>query len=985
MDPIEKISGPQIVLAGAGTGKTYTIVEKVKHLINKKIFPPEKIVCITFSNEAANSLLTRIQRFLDTEKMPIVRTFHGFSADLLREQGEKINIKQNFSILDPDETKVILHTNLKVPVGNCARYVSSIGQAKDLGISINKLEDYLNKEIENYNGAELEKRLESLQFEFQTIHLRQDKEKKYLLANEIKNLSDLIKLKRFICSWKAYEKLKKIRNYQDYSDLNNNALELLKTNRNICEQFDYVIVDEFQDTNKVQLELLKCIAEKGNVMVVGDMNQSIYRFRGAYNKNFEEFKEFFNVTKEDIFNLDKSYRSSDKILRTAHKLICNNYSEEKECFEVKSFNNREGEKVEVFELRNAKEEARKIVEIISKEIESGTKPEEICVMFRNHNYSRVIKQSLEFKGIEYCAVSKSSLLKQKSVKAVIDFLSILNKLKQRRRGGEESWWDLIYQQGFSEPDLIKIGKFMKDNRESENISILLLNELTNIGLSDDGRLRAKMLIERIKLMLPSISKNVPELVKEVCNCSGFVSSSGNKESREIILNLNKFYEIAKNHSSIHESDLSTFIHYLGVLKNLGIEIEAARIEDKGVRLMTLHATKGLEFKIVIVSNIAEKRFPMERIPNNCLVPLALSPEFNGEELSKEDMDYHIHEYERKHQLFDERRLCYVAFTRAKEKLFLTYASSYGEKKSFPSKFLYEIKYKENPDITFSLDENEEFVLPKSEIKPSSGFSILSKKDFASMPPIQKESLGEKFVFSPSSLLTFSECQKRFEYKYVFNMPEEKSIHWEAMQMGSFVHYVLEVGVKKGFKEIKEFLDCAAELNLREGFENIDFEDAKHLIKIFFERHKDRYNEKSKTEQKLNSEIEGVKFTGFADRIDFNEKGEIEIIDYKTGKGQVPPKSRNWQMGYYALAAAPLGKVKKITLEMLRHEKPLEFTIDENGNAKAVYSNRMEFNIYKVKEELVETAKKVLHACTTKFKPCPIEKNCEFCNEWVYGL
>ena len=138
---------------------------------------------------------------------------------------------------------------------------------------------------------------------------------------------------------------------------------------------------------------------------------------------------------------------------------------------------------------------------------------------------------------------------------------------------------------------------------------------------------------------------------------------------------------------------------------------------------------------------------------------------------------------------------------------------------------------------------------------------------------------------------------------------------------------------------------------------------------------------------MKTQIGGLNFVGFADRIDFNSYG-IEIIDYKTGKSVVPFLARNWQLGYYALAASSLGlgRVRKITLDMLRHEKPLEFELDEKGNAFAVNSDRMNsFNIYEVEEELIKTAHEIQEAYRVGFKQCPIEKNCEFCNEYVYGL
>jgi len=256
----------------------------------------------------------------------------------------------------------------------------------------------------------------------------------------------------------------------------------------------------------------------------------------------------------------------------------------------------------------------------------------------------------------------------------------------------------------------------------------------------------------------------------------------------------------------------------------------------------------------------------------------------------------------------------------------------------------------------------------------------------------KDSEGEREVkvspkdkfFSPSSLLTFADCQKSYEYKYIYNMPDRKVASWEAMMLGSFVHSILDEGVKKGFGSLRKFLNLAQEILDRGEYGGIEFSEVEGLIRVFYERNKEKYNRDSKTEQRLILELAGINFIGFADRIDFNSDG-LEIIDYKTGKGYVPPRARNWQLGYYALAASKLGKVRKITLDMLKQEKPLEFELDDQGNAKAVNSDRMGFNIYQVEEELIKTAHAVISAYENGFKPCGVEKNCEFCNEFVYGL
>src|SRR3989338_742356 len=976
VNAIEKVKGPCVILAGAGTGKTHTIVEKIKYLISNKIYDPKRIVCITFSNEAANSLLLRVQKAVGLDKEPIVRTFHAFSADLLKNYGEKIGIKQDFKILTPDEAKVVLHRNFKITPYNCHKYIASIGTAKDLGLSVDDLKQHSDNLLKQFEGIDLEKRLENLNFELQTLHLRNNFKEKSALLAEIKKVSSAVELKKFVNAWNAYEKIKFLRNYQDYSDLNKNALSLLQKYPEIANNFDYIVVDEFQDTNKVQLDFLIALALHGNITIVGDLNQSIYRFRGAYKENFHLFKNHFNVKDSEIFALDKSFRSSNKILRNAHKLISNNYTNKEECFIVENAHGREGDKIEIYELKNAREEARKVTELINKELAAGTDYNDICVMFRTHQQGRVIKKLLEMNNIPYSSVSKNSLLKHGSVRVAVDYLTILNKLIRKEKGEEQAWWDLIYTLKFSESDLIKIGKFIKENKESEDLSEKLLKSLFDLSLSEQGKMSFKVLADRINLMLAFVEKEkeISKLIPEIYRMAGLINENRTREDKEISLNLNKFLELAQSHANLYAPDLSSFLHYLDILQNLDIEIEASELERYGVQLMTSHSTKGLEYKTVIITNMAQKRFPIEKYTSNSLIPVELYPELKDiAKLSEDEKEYYVKDYEKQNQILDERRLCYVSFTRAKEKLILTYAQEYANKKAYPSQFLQEIDYKKNSDAAFSIDLEEKYAVSELQIKKASEV-VLGEE--------VKKTI-EKRAFSPSALLTFAECQKEFEYKYVYNMPDRKTLSWDALRLGSFVHIVLERGVKNNFRNLEDFLNLAKELHLEEDWQSVNFSEAEHMLKIFYERNKSKYNEKSKTEQELRANISGLHFIGFADRIDFSDKG-LEIIDYKTGRSQITPRHREWQLGYYALAASSLGKVHKITLDMLKQEKPIEFEIDDKGNAVSVNSD-LWFNINKVEEELVDTAKQIVNAYKAGFKPCPIEKNCEFCGEYVYEL
>ena len=259
---ITKTSGPCVILAGAGTGKTTAIVEKLKHIVKNNIYPPEKIVCITFSNEAANNLLVRVHKAiaLQKNKEPIIRTFHAFSADLLRAHGTRIGVPPKFKILDPEQAMVILHRNLKVHARLCSNYIGTIGTLKDLGIELSALKEYVADALKLYEGVDVEKKLEEANVELHILHTRHEPGKKNSLVDEIKKLETIVNRKKFARVWSAYEKMKHKGDYLDYADLNARALDLLEQCPDIASTFEYIVVDEFQDTNKLQLDFLMRLA-----------------------------------------------------------------------------------------------------------------------------------------------------------------------------------------------------------------------------------------------------------------------------------------------------------------------------------------------------------------------------------------------------------------------------------------------------------------------------------------------------------------------------------------------------------------------------------------------------------------------------------------------------------------------------------------------------------------------------------------------------
>ncbi|MCB9370421.1 ATP-dependent helicase [Candidatus Woesearchaeota archaeon] len=1057
---VEKIKGPTIVLAGAGTGKTYTIVEKVKHLVESGEYKPEEILCLTFSNEAANSLKNKIQEGLKSFKVPTVRTFHGFCLDILKEDSNLLNIDNGFDILLPDDAKVLMHRELNISPYWSNRYVSTISNAKDFGIEKVKIEEYFLKIKEhlaqNYDINNIDEIAKEKEFDLNTIHLEPNTKEIRAYKKEIKEFLELYKeyesFKEFLQVWDDFEQLKKDKNFLDYGDLNHFVLHLFRKfgADKYTDRYKHVIIDEFQDTNKVQFELIEHIAiDHKNITVVGDPNQSIYGFRGSYKESFNHFMKTYNATEKDEVKLEESHRSTNRILNIAHDLIKNNYENQEECFKTFNAEKHEGKKVKIIESVNMAEEARVIADIVEEKLKQGTIAKDICILFRTHRQGDYLKEYLSSRNIPLAQAGKTNLLNKREIKTTICYLSMLNNLVTRTATGEQGLWSLFHYKNFlSMEDSLKIGRYLKKNKD-KSIDEILMFAIKELDLTQSSIKIIKNILSKIRELHKRSNLPLEELVLEIYEITGLnraFSYQRTNENVEALMNLKKFYDIAKSFREFHGDNLNNFIDYLEVLRELGVSIDASEIKnDNAVRFMTIHASKGLEFETVIVSNLAEKRFPVSRTQNEPLIPKELLPDLKlylekkGELTDKEKEDV-IKNYEKEMLLIEERRLAYVAFTRAKNELILTFARSYDKNpdSNEESIFLQEIGYDnwnsseekiENENLEYIKDEQELNtsvaptspkdklldILKKQIVESLDSDDIntildnisqyrtvkeekivnlnkMSEKDLNNLIEKAKTNFsGLKFdksmiTLSPSALIDYSECPKKFELSRILQMPQKNqfSDDTDAASIGSFVHQVLEDGVNNKFKSEKEFLEHSKELMKKEEYEGMPQDEVETMIKVFWLRNKNKYNDKSQTEIGLSMELDGFKYFGLADRVDELEDGTLEIVDYKSNKSAVDTKKRNYQLGYYAIACRESMKREpsKLTLEMLKLDKPLEMFVEGNI-VKGPDGRTKPFNLDELKEEFKMLANKIAKDFESEFKVSDNENACRFCGLKFY--
>lgn len=1079
---IEKISGPCVVIAGAGTGKTFTIRKKLTHLVKNNFYKPEEILCLTFSNEATNNLRNKVSEDFIKDNVKgferiTIKTFHAFCSDILKESGEKVGVPVDFDILLPDDAKVMAHKYFTIEPYWANRYISTIHTIQDLGVEKSKIEEYVKSleqilvaygDVSNLEQIYIQKKTElnTLYLNYSSTRTKVAQEAKKELTSFTDVYDDYDKFSKFLSFWNKYTEFKKEKHYLDYSDLNFYVLKLFSLfgSEKYTDRYRYVFVDEFQDTNKLQFDLIDYIAQHQNITVVGDPNQSIYGFRGAYKKSFDDFKVNFKVTDKELFKLEKSRRSPNTVLNIAYDLIKKNYEDpEKDCLKVENFENREGDKVRVVELVDKYEEARFVADEVLEALDKGIEPKEVCVLIRTHKQSEVIRNALESKGINYIYSGRTNILRFREIKTVISYLSILCNLMDRTGYGDQSWWHLFhYSNQLSPEDSIKIGRYLKKNRDKElSIDQVLLG--AQIELSTEGQKIVDKVIAKLKELSLISNKSLPDLILDIYELSGLnraFTHTRSNENIEHLFNLKKFYELADNFYNLHSKELPDFINYLEMLDKLDINIESEYLSDiNAVRLMTIHAVKGLEFNTVILTNLAENRFPIDRTQNEPLIPKVLKPEIASaisswtdlDTITKKEKEERIKALEKASLLYDERRLCYVGFTRAKENLIVTYAKAYSPKKeSLESVFLDEINYKENTNCILVEDKEQKSTIMspnskseehKAELKKQLIYSLdtdtseeiihrllnylvcrqdndpeklvsvistfspnkeelcrcqLKDKEQKSSLLFDKES---SFTFSPSAINNYIECPKKFELQNLYQMPQRgdmddaDDVGTNAMDRGSLVHEVMETIVKEKIYNKEAIPALVEKLFSQDKYKDKilaeDLPDIKQMVEVSYLRNISAIKsaEKTATEEELHLILDGFKFIGYADRLDFNKDGTVDIIDYKTNKRAIEGKKRQIQLGFYALALQERGyKVRKLVLDMLRLATPVELTVQEDqvsvtgGTGTNATAN---FNLTEFKQQLIDICKQMADDYEHQYNPVEDSNKCKFCGYKLY--
>lgn len=917
--------GPLLIVAGAGTGKTTVVTKRIAWLIEQKKAAPDEILALTFTEKAATEMEERVDRLLPMGYVNLwVSTFHSFADRILKDWGIDIGLPGDFKLFNTTEQWLLVKQNLdKVdldyyqPLGNPTKFIHALlkhfSRAKDEEVYP---EDYLKL-------AELKQLDAGLgEYTSKKVSKSKRKSKSDIESTPAVDEGEVTRLKEVANAYHVYQKLLLDNNALDFGDLINYCLKLFKKRPQILDkfrkQFKYILVDEFQDTNYGQYELIKLLAApKNNITVVGDDDQSIFKFRGASISNILEFKKDFTKSKE-IF-LTTNYRSTQNILDLSYKFIQLNNPYRLEIKLRSGARNlskklvatsKEKGEIQVLNYTNMLQEAtgvvNKIIDLKNKD--KGAIWNDFAILVRANSSAEPFINILRRAGLPYEYVANRGLYQEPVILNLVAYFKLLDNYHESRamyRVLNTDWYN------FPNDDLVKLLYFA--NKKSLSIYEALMQAalipLSPAAQKIGERLRADITKHTEFARTKTASETYLRVIRDIGVTDWLVQNQDNYEVVKQANYLTAFFKkIQQFELDNFEKNLASFLQVFNLELASGEEGELPVAADEGpemIKIITIHSAKGLEFKYVFVVQMVDRRFPSTERREQIELPVELIKEILPEG------DVHLQE---------ERRLFYVAMTRAKQGLYFSAAQDYfGKQKRKPSRFLYELDMADQKHLALqTADElKDKIVVPTGH---GSKISYI---------------IPDSFSFT--SISSFLKCPLEYKYKFLLKIPEPGA---PALTFGSSLHKALEQFMKlwqgqlsskqlglfgasgaKGefpaFKELEKIYqeswsdDWYDNKKQREEYKTRGLEQ----IKTFYDYIKKNKPQPKYLEQFFKLRFGDYKFVGKIDRMDVSNGG-VKIIDYKTGESipqSLAPVDKE-QLLVYQLAAQDFFQEKVVSCQ-----------------------------------------------------------------------
>lgn len=899
---VDAIDGPVMVIAGPGTGKTQILAARIGKILLDTDALPENILCLTYTDAGTIAMRRRLQQFIGADAYKVsINTFHAFCNDVIQ---DNLNLFEKTSLDAVSELETIelfkqlidafpknhplkrYRGDVYFEINNLRNLFSSMKREGWAPVFINqKIDEY----IASLPGRDeyIAKRAVK---EFRKGDVRTDK-----IEEEKEKME---KLRAAVNEFDNFQKLMRKRNRYDFDDMINWVINVFEENKNILasyqEKFQYLLVDEYQDTSGTQNKLVQQLIsywDKPNVFVVGDDDQSIYRFQGA---NVENMLAFATRYSKDLLTvvLTNNYRSTQPILDISKTLINRNDERlvkqieglSKELVSANTRINGSTNKPSLHEYNSVKEEMTDITNRIYGLLEQKTEPGRIAVIYKENKYGEELAKYFRLKNIPVYSKRSIDVLVQPFTSRIIQILRYLNAEHDIPYGGDEMLFEILHYDFYKIPP-IEIAKLavevntLRYKEEPTSIRKLLYDKANKPAqnLFDNGIHEGLKNFSRILENLISDVPNItlPELFEHIIQNAGILNYIMQSDDKISLMQLlTALFDFIKDESSRNPMlDLEELISIFDLMEKEGIPLAMNLVggTEKGVNLLTAHGSKGLEFEYVFFTGANASFWEKKRKPGGGYkLPDTM---FLSQPASTDEEEL--------------RRLFYVALTRAEKHLYISYSKFRNDGKELePSMFIAEIQEEHNlPVEKIALTPEEQMEFELLHFTAQAPEIEQAEEDFIS-------GLLDKFVMNVTALNSYLNCPLNFYYRNLIRIPSGKS---EATEFGSAIHHALEKLFRKMQEGKQEKFppkeDMISDFNWymnrhRENFTKEAFdrrmEYGDEVLRNYYDKYIGSWNKVVAVERNIRGIVyNGVPLKGKLDKLEFNGK-EVNVVDYKSG-------------------------------------------------------------------------------------------------------
>ncbi|MDZ4793132.1 MAG: ATP-dependent DNA helicase [Bacteroidota bacterium] len=907
---VNTIEGPVMVIAGPGTGKTQILASRIGKILLDTDTQPGNILCLTYTDAGVVSMRKRLLQFIGPDAYKVnIYTFHAFCNDVIQ---ENLSLFEK-TALDPvsDLEKIQYFKELvdAFPKNHLLKRYRG-----DVYFEVNNLQslfsnmkregwtpDFINQKIDEYL-ADLPTRDEFIYKrkyrEFNAGDLKRDKIEEATERME--------KLRAAVGEFDRFQQLMRKKNRYDFDDMINWVIKAFEENKNLLanyqERYQYILVDEYQDTSGTQnrlVELLISYWDKPNVFVVGDDDQSIYRFQGA---NVENMLDFANNYKEDLLTvvLTNNYRSTQPILDISKSLIDRNDERlvnkieglSKELLSSNQRINQLTHKPLIREYDTQRQEMIGIAKQVQDLVAQQVAPGRIGIIYKENKYGEELAQYFKLLNIPVYSKRHLNILELPLGQKIILVLKYLASEHDIPYSGDEMLFEILHFDWFGIPpvEIAKLTMEVAEKRYKEDKSSIrqLLSEKANLPARDlfssnlhEGLKKASLVIEKL---VAAVSNNTLQhlfenIIREAAVLSHIMQSQDKHWQLQILTGLFDFVKDETHRNSL--LNLQSFVNLLELMEKEAIKLPFVQVSgsDKGVNLMTAHGSKGLEFEYVLLVGCNSSFWEKKRKPGggyklpDTMFSSTSSPD-GGNRIGADEEEL--------------RRLFYVALTRAEQHLYISYSKFKNDGKELePSMFIAEIQDKHPLPV--------EKIVIDTEVLSEFAALHFGEAEALEIEKIEEEFIShilDKFVMNVTALNNYLKCPLEFYFKNLIRIPSAKN---EATEFGSAVHHALEKLFRKMQDEKKDKFtpkqDFIADFEWymvrhRESFTKEQFdrrmEYGREILSNYYDAYINNFNKIVAIERNIrNVVIKDVPLKGKLDKLEFDGKS-VNVVDYKTG-------------------------------------------------------------------------------------------------------